>query len=198
MDYEYDVFLSYSRDDVWKPFIDVFCSLFEDWLKIELGGKVKIFRDIVIESGVAWPEKLGNALSRSRVLVPLLSTMYFNSEWCVIELAHMRVREKKCGFSSIGCPEGLIIPAYIHDGDDFPEDIRRIQAVHLQKYTNIRMRVGSKREERLSELIRDWVPHIKKAIKRAPPYDPSWQCITTDEFVLQFKKKPKKQEKPEL
>jgi len=187
MDYEHDVFLSYRRHGEWPEWVEkTFSPIFKHWLLEELGYDGEIFVDTTIETGTDWPLKLAEALSQSRVLVPLLSRQYFNSKWCVTELSLMMAREEKCGFSCINHPKGLIVPAHIHDGDDFPQEIKRIQAAQLQKYVNIRMATRSETEEKLSESIRTWVTDIAKAIKRAPEYDSSWHQIAAEKFVSQY------------
>ena len=187
MSYEFDVFLSYRRHGEWPEWVEnTFLPIFKHWLPEELGYNGEVFVDTTIETGDDWPLKLAEALSQSRVLVPLLSRQYFNSNWCTTELSLMMAREEKCGFSCINHPEGLIVPAHIHDGDDFPQEIKRIQAAQLQKYVNIRMATRSETEEKLSESIRIWVTDIAKAIKRAPEYDPLWQHIAAEKFVNQY------------
>jgi hypothetical protein len=81
---------------------------------------------------------------------------------------------------------GLIIPAIIHDGADFPDAMKRIQCLNLQELANPFMSYGSPTHEKLSEKIRDWAPDMANAIMRAPPYDPVWQQIAIDEFIEQL------------
>jgi hypothetical protein len=186
MAYEYDVFVSYRRHAEWPSWVEnIFWPLFYHWLGEEVPN-VKIFIDHDIETGDAWPQKLGQALGRSRVLVPLLSRQYFSSPWCQLEFGHMLAREERCGFRTAQNPRGLIVPAYIHDGDSFPPRAREIQAAHLQPYTNVRLSKESPTEERLSEEIRRWVPHIAAAVRTAPQCDELWMNIAVQEFVQQF------------
>lgn len=186
MPYEYDVFLSYRRHAEWPQWVKtVFYPLFAHWLGEEQPG-VKIFIDYEIETGASWPQRLGQALSQSRVLVPLFSRQYFSSPWCQLELSQMSAREASCKFRTAERTGGLIVPAHIHDGDGFPPRAREIQAAKLQKYTNVRLANGSPTEEHLSEEILKWVPDIAAAIKAAPPHDDAWTNLTVDEFVRQF------------
>jgi hypothetical protein len=186
--YKYHVFLSYRRHKEWPQWVEnIFLPIFEHWLGEELGKDVQIFRDVQIETGMPWPERLGEALASSRVLVPLLSRQYFNSHWCQTEFALMKAREAKFNLGEDECANGLIIPAIIHDGDDFPDEVKRIQSAKLQDFTNIRMAKHSLTEEKLSEKIRSWVPDVVKAIQCAPPYNPTWQQLAIDQFIQQFK-----------
>lgn len=186
MAYEYDVFVSYRRYAEWPNWVgNVFWPLFNHWLGEEIPG-VTVFTDYDIETGVSWPQKLGQALSRSRVLVPLLSRQYFSSPWCQLEFGHMLAREVSCRFRTAQSPGGLIVPAHIHDGDSFPARAREIQAAQLQQYTNVRLSKESRTEELLSEEIRRWVPHIAAAVRAAPPCDDAWTNIAVQEFLQQF------------
>jgi hypothetical protein len=196
MAYEYDVFLSYRRHGEWPEWVEkVFRPLFEHWLGEE-HPRVRIFIDYEIESGAAWPQRLGKALSESRVLVPLFSRQYFSSPWCQLELSQMSAREARCNFRTAENPGGLIVPAHIHDGDGFPARAQAIQAAKLQEYTNVRLAKGSATEEHLSEEIRDWVPDIATAIRSAPPHDDEWTRLTVEAFVEQFRLGDSKQTAP--
>jgi hypothetical protein len=121
MSYEYDVFLSYRRHGEWPSWVRViFMPLFSHWLGEELGRDAKVFVDYEIETGDSWPQKLGKSLGETRVLVALFSRQYFASPWCMRELQHVLSREQACGFRTAQNPAGLIVPASIHDGKDFP------------------------------------------------------------------------------
>jgi len=186
MAYEYDVFISYRRHELWPEWVqNIFLPLFRHWLGEEVPG-VTIFIDYNIETGASWPRGLGHALGRSRVLVPLLSRQYFSSSWCQLEFGHMLAREAKCGFRTSTRPMGLIVPAHIHDGDSFPACARQIQAAQLQHYTNVRLSKESLTGELLSQEIRNWVPNVATAIRGAPDADGSWSDLAVDEFVKQF------------
>jgi hypothetical protein len=138
--YEYDVFLSYSRAMEWPVWVkNVFLPIFVHWLTAELGYDARIFVDNKIESGTSWPQILNKSLAKSAVLVPLLSRNYFASDWCTRELSQMLTREDRCGCRSDHNPYGLIVPAIIHDGRELPERIREIQNINLAPYVNIRM-----------------------------------------------------------
>jgi hypothetical protein len=187
MSYEYDVFLSYRRHGEWPVWVrDIFMPLFKHYLGEELGQEAKVFVDYQIETGDSWPQRLGNSLGRTRVLVALFSRQYFTSPWCKQELQHVLSRERACGFRTAQNTAGLIVPAYIHDGVDFPRQVQHIQAAQLQKYTNVRLSKGSLTEERLSEEIERWVPSIAHAIRSAPDWDPRWTEQAVEAFLEQF------------
>lgn len=197
MSYEFHVFLSYRRYGQWPRWVkETFLPKFEHWLGEELGENARVFCDQSLDSGSSWPGRLGAALARSCVLVPLWSRQYFSSEWCRAELAHMRAREEQCGFRTPQRPEGLIIPAQIHDGQDLPQSVRDITAFQLQDCVNICVAKDSPLEEELSGRLRDWVPDIAAAIRRAPAYDTGWNTLAIDRFVELFQMLPPAQVHP--
>jgi hypothetical protein len=95
----------------------------------------------------------------------------------------MRAREEACGLVNVQKPEGLILPVILHDGEDFPADVRHIQCAQFQDVVNLRMATGSFVAERLDSRVRDWVPDVRSAIARAPVFDPNWRQLTAIRFI---------------
>ncbi len=185
--YEYAVFVSYSRKKLWPEWIkNTFMPLFAHHLNNEIPD-AKIFIDYDMETGCNWPAKLAEGLSRSKVLVGLWCKPYFASEWCLTELSLMCAREGEYDFNTQGNPQRLIIPASIHDGDDFPVNAQEIQQAQLQEHSNVWVAEGSKTKEELSEIIRDWMPDIVKAISVAPDYNDNFATIAYDQFMETFR-----------
>ena len=174
--YEYDVFISYRRHGEWPQWVgDIFLPLFANWLGEELGRDAMIFIDNRLETGVALPESLTHVLVKSRVLVPLWTSTYFSSAWCIAELAHMLYREKTCGYRTVANPSGLVVPAILHGGADYPPGVQNIQAVGLQQFVNLRTAPNSPTAEALSARIKEWIPQVASAIYTAPPWEPEWE-----------------------
>ena len=197
MSYQYHVFLSYRRYGEWPQWVKlIFLPLFKHWLGEELGEEAHVFFDQEIEKGSAWPYELAGALAHARVLVPLWSRQYFNSDWCKSELAHMFIREKQFEFRTAKRPGGLIVPALIHDGDDIPHYAQGITPALLQDCANVRVAKNSRTEEELSARIRGWAPDIVKAIRHAPRYDPQWEEVAVDEMLDLFSVPPPRQGNP--
>jgi len=124
VDYEFDVFVSYSRSAghvsawVWNHFYPALKGCLEDET-----GKAEIFIDRQMDDriGVPWPEQLAHSLGRSRLLVPVLSAPYFRSPWCTAEWGTMEEREEKSS------TPGLILPVVFADGVSFPQEVRNRQ-----------------------------------------------------------------------
>jgi hypothetical protein len=129
-DYGYDIFLSYSRRGgnaarwVQTHLVEVLTKCLED----ELGRTPKVFLDTRMETGTKWPLELERGLRRSRMLLAVLSPLYFKSEWCLAEWESMALREHSVGMTSPEAPNGLIFPLVYSDGESFPESARERQS----------------------------------------------------------------------
>ncbi len=89
--YDYDVFISYARQDRAWVIPHVFTPLREAVLAD--GRKLTIFFDTSsIRSGTAWQTKLALAIDASRFIVPIYSEAYFKQPYCRFEI--MRAHRK--------------------------------------------------------------------------------------------------------
>lgn len=188
-DYENDIFISYRRSDAdwvrWtrENFVRALTSL----LRVRLGA-VKVFVDESIEDGASWPNHLAMSLSRSRVMVAVLSRDYFQSDWCRLELALMHHREKTGKYRTAANPRGLIIPVVIDDGDCFPVEVQAMQGEPLHKFANPFMRPDSPNQEAMAELLRHkFCASIESALHATPAYDPDWEQFAHKQFDDAFK-----------
>ena len=189
-DYEYDIFVSYRRmDKVWikwtqENFIRPLRTLLRPGL-----GSVKIFVDGQIETGASWPAYLARALARSRLLIPVLSRDYFNSDWCRLELALMHHRETLVNFRTPANSEVLILPVVIDDGDSFPPEVQAMQGEPIHEYALPFMTVDGPRQENFAAHLKQWCPRIEQALQTIPPYNPAWEAVAHDQFDAMFKLK---------
>jgi hypothetical protein len=143
-------------------------------VEFELGRKPKIFVDDQIESGTSWPNALGVALGASRILIPLWTRNYLSSVWCTEELTHMLGRESDERLRTLARPYGVIVPAFIHDGECFPAKLRHIQYFEIQKTFNLRMARTSARAEELDAALTAHAPAIAACIDQAPAWRKAW------------------------
>lgn len=172
LQYEYDFFVSYRRHDpkVVEWVRGSLVSYLKPLVEAELGRTVVPFVDEQIEAGDMWSRRLEKALKTSAVLVPLLSKLYFTSEWCAREYDHFRDRETATGFRTDDRPEGLIVGAAIHDGDDFPDHVRELQFADLDEYFCLTVQPDNSAVlQPFLKAIRPFAKAIAGAIKRAPP-----------------------------
>lgn len=183
-DYEHHIFISYRRSDAdwvrWtrENFVRALTSL----LRLRLGA-VKVFMDEKIEDGASWPNHLALSLSRSRIMVAVLSRDYFQSDWCRLELALMHHRETTGNFRTPANPWGLIIPVVIDDGNCFPPEVQAMQGEPLHAFANPFMRPDSPKQEALADVIGNKLcTSIERALTAAPPYDPAWEGLAHKQF----------------
>src|ERR1700741_3252154 len=144
MPYKYDIFISYRRHPETLGWIkDHFVPLLELRVGLALGYDPSIFVHEVkqqIPAGATWPPALGEELGSSRILIPLWTKTFFNSKWCSKELSHMLGREKETrAREKKNNQYGLVVPAIIHDGDDFPATLNYIECMDLKSCYNTRM-----------------------------------------------------------
>jgi hypothetical protein len=175
--YEYDVFLSYKRDDLMDGWLDDhFVPFLRTFVSNALARSVRIFIDRDgIDTGDSWPLRLGHALSRSRCLVGIWSPLYFQSSWCRRECAVMMNRERRLGFRTSSNPGGLVVPVNVFDGEHFPDVAGRIQCLDCRQYWIVGE--GFRKTERyvdFQDVMREWANDVAKAVSSAPPWQPNW------------------------
>ncbi|WP_405734225.1 toll/interleukin-1 receptor domain-containing protein [Streptomyces sp. NBC_00028] len=135
VDYDYDVFISYSHRGHVRDWVkNHFSRELQLYLEDLLPNDPRIFVDFEIPAGSAWPERLEQALLRSRCLVAIWSPPYFRSEWCMAEWKSMQRRQESLSAANGQAPT-LVYPINFMDGDHFPEEAQKIQQYkELTKY----------------------------------------------------------------
>ncbi len=179
-EYRYDVFISYRRFKGWPRWVTKFRKPFEHWLGEELGREPQIFYDAHIEDGTDWPLELANGLADARVLVPLLSRQYWSSPWCRAELAHMLAREQSMGMPSGDNPHGIIFPLQLHDGEDSPAQVKRIQTPDISAFANPWMLPEGRKFEQFADRIKKWAKSVAEGIRQAPEFRAEWRNLARD------------------
>lgn len=188
-DYENHIFVSYRRSDAeWVRWTrENFARALASLLRPRL-GPIKVFLDETIEDGSAWPNHLARSLSRSRIMVPVLSRDYFQSEWCRLELALMLHREKTVKLRNAKNPWGLIIPAVIDDGECFPAEVQSMQGERLHEFANPFMLPNSHKQESLADVMsKKLCISIERALTLVPPYDARWERVAHKQFEGMFR-----------
>jgi hypothetical protein len=185
--YQYDIFISYRRDDQTKAWIAKhFVPLLNHHVFNELGYHPVFYIDDQLESGVSWPFALGHALGTSKVIIPLWSKTYLNSVWCTCEISHMLERESKVGCRTIERPEGLIFPTIIHDGETLPASLSSIQKIEIQECFNVKMSPDSPKAEILADRLKPLGKAIADAILNAPECEADWRIESANAFYNTF------------
>ena len=176
MAYQYDVFISYRRTPTTLQWLDdVFLQHFADHLKEEAKNpRLRIFIDRNnIENGDNWKDTICEAAAHSKCVVPVLQPTYFQSEWCVRELAIFLHRHRELG---LGNAQKLVFPVTISDGEHFPNLFGDTQQFEAQKCNRpIESLRGTERYLGfLDHLIDTWVPTIAKNLALAPAWQADW------------------------
>ena len=176
------MFISYRRQKEWTRWTrEHFCNILDAYLTQELSASPAIFADDQIEPGADWPDRLGEGLGRSRILLPIFSRDYFASDWCLHELDLMHGRLMQYPNSR------LIVPVVVHDGDLIPEEIARIQAPNLSRYRNTDLQRNTPLYEQFSEAVKQIAPSIAAAIQSAPAFQDVWVDDCRSRFNAVYK-----------
>lgn len=142
MDYEYDVFVSYSRQSLRTEWI---VDIFLPQLLLHLGDEVvtatgRRLAPVVIDQaavnfdfdrselngvvgfavGTDWRESLRRVVSKARCMVGIWSPQYFVSEICLAEWYSFQQRD-------------MVVPLSVNDGDSFPLQAHE-QRVNMNDY----------------------------------------------------------------
>ncbi|NNN36846.1 toll/interleukin-1 receptor domain-containing protein [Streptomyces sp. S3(2020)] len=135
MDYEYDVFISYSHTGNVEGWVkNHFHTELTKALWDVLPNDPRVFVDYEIPVGTHWPDKLEDALLKSRCLVAIWSPPYFRSKWCMAEWVSMLKRQAVLKEANGQAPK-LIYPIRFQDGAHFHPDARALQHyMDLSKY----------------------------------------------------------------
>jgi CheY-like chemotaxis protein len=128
-------FLSYTRidDEFFGGSITALRRAIELGVQVVTGDRhFKVFQDIDgIELGEKWQERLDEALSSARFLIPIVTPLFFSSDACRNELQKFIIHEKDLG------RDDLILPIYFvttpalenpdhGDSDPLAEQIRTL------------------------------------------------------------------------
>ena len=95
-------------------------------------------------------------------------------------------REQQAKLRTATRPHGVVIPAFIHDGDKFPFNLRHIQHFEVQKCFNVRMARNSFRAEELDAALAAQAPAIAACIHHAPAWRKAWPEQAAAGFFKQF------------
>lgn len=81
MDTDYEVFVSYSKED--REWASELLDAIQDVFKKSGGRELRIFMYTQdIKNGEAWEQHIGTALEKSYIMLAILSPAYFHSSWC--------------------------------------------------------------------------------------------------------------------
>jgi hypothetical protein len=180
--YEFDVFISYRRSGNPHHWVrNHFLPRLRDCLEDHLADEPKVFIDEEMERGTSWPQRLQNALNRTKIMVSVFSPQYFRSPWCLAEWDTMSERERLLGLSSDDRPQGLIYPVLFSDSDNFPPYARERSWRDLKKW-NSPYPVFEQTTEYIGfhQQVADIAMELAKLLPRVPDWEPGWPAHRPD------------------
>jgi TIR domain len=176
MDYEWDLFVSYRRQDSWTPWTRNYLKKeLEAYLQPWLGSRPKIYVDDRSPGDPSSATTLGEALSRSKAMIAILSGDYWYSSWCVHELDLM--------FDRVGGKPDRIIATVVHDCEKLPPPAGLIKHTDFSDYRVTNMNVQSQLYQDFSIAVKKLAQPLSTLIQTSPAFDISWTAICVDRFT---------------
>lgn len=174
--YEFDVFISYRREGNPHKWVrNHFFPRLKDCLADHLPDDPNVFIDEGMEVGTVWPDRLEEALTRTKILVPVFSPQYFRSRWCLAEWDSMVGRERVLG------RRGLIYPVLFSDSDNFPSFARERSWRDLKKWN---------RPDPVFQQTVHWIDFLQAVediaidlsglLAKVPEWQPDWPIARPD------------------
>ena len=180
-DYQYDVFISYSRSRLLRDWVgNIFLEQFNDRLSEELVKKsVRLFWDDQELEVVGARPQLEKALCTSRFLVAVWTPTYFVSSWCMAEWQTFLSRSQ-----AVHCdPSELIGPIQWKDGDKYPPEANKAWPADFHDYA--RTGDGFKKTEayvKFQELVDKFAMAVAKKVQSVPPFKVGWPMLTPEDI----------------
>jgi hypothetical protein len=176
MGYEWDLFISYRRKPGIRAWVlELLRPQLEEWLAETVAYEPKLFVDESIETGATWPEALRVAISKSRLLVPVLTATYFRSAWCLAELETMFARENLLGLRAPGTAEGLILPILWAGRELFPEHVAQIQHTDFTAWAyRPPFFTDSAHNVAFQGAVKDFAEKVARRLTCAPEWQEGW------------------------
>jgi CheY-like chemotaxis protein len=167
-------FLSYTRkdDEFFRRSITALRRAIELGVQVVTGDRnFEIFQDIDgIELGEKWQERLEEALSGARFLIPIITPLFFTSDACRNELHKFILHEKDLRRNDLILPIYFMTTPSIENPDQTSTDPLAQEIRKLSLEINSRQRRDWRQNARLSinnQKVRDEVLSLSVAIAQA-------------------------------
>jgi ADP-ribose pyrophosphatase YjhB (NUDIX family) len=169
---EYDVFLSYARidDSENEHYVEHLVNELASVYRRQVGRELRVFFDRqAIVTAQEWEREIRNALSRSSIMVAVLSPAYFSSPWCGREWdTFIRANQERSILHGITPYLKLIFPVTLSEltwvDQGSPEMRRRIREARALQHVDF---AGVSLEgDQFTELASRLVNDITDALQR--------------------------------
>ncbi len=199
MQYQYDVFVSYRREDPVKTWVSqFFVPELRQWLQALRGSNRVFFDEDGIDAGMSFAPKLAQALTHSQIMICVWTPGYFQSAWCWAELETMRRREQQTSMRTAAKPQGLFLPVRFFDGENFPKEFNReLKQVDFEPYALTAPGWRSSQQYANFQLaIQSLCKELDKMMKTAPKFA-AWPLVMPKEVTRKAKQnQPDAKNKP--
>jgi hypothetical protein len=187
--YRHDVFVSYRRNTHWAEFIKYLADELDGLMKSSRPQGGGVFLDVRDRRyGADWPNRLASELSASRLFMPVLWNEYFYGDdtWCKAEMSQMLTRRQQVA-AGRSAPE-IIFPVLVLP-TDIPSTMSTFEYLDIQRIANPHIRPQTNAAAKLWNRLRAFSEDLIAAADAAPPYDPGWEELATDEFRSLFEQR---------
>jgi len=184
--YEFDVFISYSRHGSGaKWLMNHFYPKIQDCLADQIAPMPRVFVDKSMPRGVHWPSQLQKALRHSKIMIALLTPLYFQSRWCMAEWHNMKAREQMLGLGTLDRPHGLIIPILYSDSENFPEEGRHLSWWNFKDLSTPEPVFQESRDYvRFHQEVTNLAKDLVELIQQVPPWRDDWPVVEPPDPVI--------------
>ena len=160
--WEFDIYVSYSpaSGGALDRWISAFVDTLREYLFLELPERPRVFMDRKrLISGDSYPEDLSDALSRSKLLLALLTPAYFESQWSNHEWDFFEEREKMLNSAP------LIIPVLLRGGDWAPPKFRERANYDVSEFVGLGRPNLSLRQPKMAHMIQNLASQLGRRIR---------------------------------
>jgi hypothetical protein len=175
--YEYDLYVSYAYSSVVSIWINELVNSIAMWFEELTGNRLRVFLDVrEIQLGDIFFDLNHRALTRSKLLIAVVTPQYFNSMYTLTEWLTFERRSKLSGTS-------LIIPLAIKGSrSNFPDWFNQNRYLEFQDFGYIHPRFKETPKHLDFQVkIKDLANSINKMLGQVPPFDSFWPVASPDE-----------------
>lgn len=166
-DYLHDLFFSY--DVSMSEGVLEFTDRLKQELTVLRGKPPNTFIDVQeVRAGDVWPERLSEALLRSKVLVAFITPRYLASQFAYKEFQAFRERARITG-------KAVLVPILVRDAP-LPADVREITWLDLRRLPL--QRAAARQSVELERQIHELAKRLSTLIDDAPPFEPRWRTLS--------------------